>query len=69
MPTESVGDEIRTSFLSPSLPRTGERATRLVGNAVPDEIGALLGLPVNQVTIVHERGDLEFNGSDAVILN
>lgn len=38
-------------------------------NAVPDTVGAYLGLPVDPVDIVHERGDLEFNGTDTVILN
>ena len=38
-------------------------------DAVPAAVGAYLGLPVDPVNIVHERGNLEFNGSDAVILN
>ena len=38
-------------------------------NAVPEEISRLLGMPLDPVGIVHERGDLEFNGRDAVILN
>ncbi len=38
-------------------------------NAVPDAVGAVLGLSVDAVDIVHERGDLEFNGTDTVILN
>jgi agmatine deiminase len=38
-------------------------------NAVPDAVGAYLGLAVDDVDIVHERGDLEFNGRDAVIIN
>jgi agmatine deiminase len=38
-------------------------------NAVPDAVGSLLGVPVDHVDIVHERGDLEFNGTDTVILN
>lgn len=38
-------------------------------NAVPDRVADLLGLPVDAVDIVHERGDLEFNGVDTVILN
>ncbi len=38
-------------------------------NAVPVAVGEFLGLPVDAVPIVHERGDLEFNGSDTVILN
>ncbi len=38
-------------------------------NAVPDAVGEVLGLPVDPVDIVHERGDLEFNGVDTVVLN
>jgi agmatine deiminase len=38
-------------------------------NAVPDGVGEFLDLPVDAVDIVHERGDLEFNGRDTVILN
>ncbi len=38
-------------------------------NKVPDAVGAYLNLPVDPVDIVHERGNLEFNGKDAVILN
>ena len=38
-------------------------------NQVPAAVGAYLNLPVDQVDIVHERGNLEFNGLDAVILN
>ena len=38
-------------------------------NAVPDKVGEILGLPVDHIEIVHERGNLEFNGSDTVILN
>jgi PKD repeat protein len=32
-------------------------------------VGAHLGMPVDHVNIVHERGNLEFNGVDTVILN
>ncbi len=38
-------------------------------NAVPIEVGTVLGMPVDPVNIVHERGNLEFNGVDTVILN
>jgi agmatine deiminase len=38
-------------------------------DAVPVAVGALLGLPVDPVPIVHERGNLEFNGVDTVMLN
>ena len=36
---------------------------------VPIEVGSVLGMPVDPVNIVHERGNLEFNGVDTVILN
>jgi agmatine deiminase len=38
-------------------------------NAVPDKVGAMLDIPVDHIDIVHERGNLEFNGLDTVILN
>ena len=38
-------------------------------NAVPDKVGEILAMPVDHIDIVHERGNLEFNGSDTVILN
>ena len=38
-------------------------------NQVPSALGDKLGIPVEIVDIVHERGNLEFNGFDAVILN
>ena len=38
-------------------------------NRVPDHVAEYLGLPVDPVDIVHERGNLEFNGKDTVILN
>lgn len=38
-------------------------------DAVPAAVGSLLGMPVDAVPIVHERGNLEFNGVDTVILN
>ena len=38
-------------------------------NRVPSRIGELLGIPVDVVDIVHERGNLEFNGVDTVLLN
>jgi agmatine deiminase len=38
-------------------------------NAVPIAVGANLGTPVDHVNIVHERGNLEFNGVDTLILN
>lgn len=38
-------------------------------NAVPDNVGEILDIPVDHLDVVHERGNLEFNGSDTVILN
>jgi|GEM_PF-169544 len=38
-------------------------------NRVPIAVGAYLNMPVDKVDIVHERGNLEFNGVDSVILN
>jgi agmatine deiminase len=38
-------------------------------NSVPDNVGEILDIPVDHVDVVHERGNLEFNGSDTVILN
>jgi agmatine deiminase len=38
-------------------------------NSIPDQIGKLLKIPVDHIDIVHERGNLEFNGLDTVMLN
>ncbi len=38
-------------------------------NHVPNRVGELLNMPVDRIDIVHERGNLEFNGIDTVILN
>jgi agmatine deiminase len=39
-------------------------------DAVPIAVGGMLGgMPVDNVPIIHERGNLEFNGVDTVILN
>lgn len=38
-------------------------------NQVPSEVAKTAGLPVEVIDIVHERGNLEFNGVDTVILN
>lgn len=38
-------------------------------NKVPSRVGAYLNMPVDTIDIVHERGNLEFNGVDTVILN
>lgn len=47
----------------------GKDVTYAADDAVPPAVGALLDLPVDDVALVHERGDLEFNGVDTVILN
>ena len=38
-------------------------------NRVPGQVAEYLKIPIDTVDIVHERGNLEFNGRDAVILN
>ena len=38
-------------------------------NKVPKAVGEYLNLPVDHIDIVHERGNLEFNGVDTVMLN
>ena len=38
-------------------------------NKVPSAVRDYLGLPVDLIDIVHERGNLEFNGVDTVMLN
>lgn len=38
-------------------------------NAVPDAVAELLALPVEQVSMIHERGDLEVNGTDTAMVN
>ncbi len=38
-------------------------------NRVPDRVASYLELPVERIDIVHERGNLEFNGVDTVLLN
>jgi agmatine deiminase len=38
-------------------------------NVVPRRVAEYLDMPSDDVNIVHERGNLEFNGVDAVILN
>jgi len=47
----------------------GEDIPFAADDRVPVRIGELLSLPVRPVDIVHERGNLEFNGADAVLLN
>ena len=36
-------------------------------DAVPVAVAAYLGLPVEEIDLIHERGDLEFNGAGTVI--
>lgn len=36
---------------------------------IPDRVAAELDLPLEQVALVHERGDLEVNGSDTAIVS
>ena len=38
-------------------------------NQVPTKVGEYLNMPVDTIDIVHERGNLEFNGVDTVIVN
>tara|TARA_B100000676_G_scaffold312808_1_gene389061 strand:- start:1558 stop:2622 length:1065 start_codon:yes stop_codon:yes gene_type:complete len=38
-------------------------------NRVPNEVAEAVGLPVDHIDIVHERGNLEFNGVNTVLLN
>ena len=47
----------------------GENLSFTNDNAVPIKVGEYLGVPIDQVDIVHERGNLEFNGMDTVIVN
>jgi agmatine deiminase len=47
----------------------GEDVPYAHDNRVPNHVGQYLSLPVDTVDIVHERGNLEFNGVDTVVLN
>ena len=38
-------------------------------NALPDDMAALLNLPLEQVGLIHERGDLEVNGTDTAMVS
>jgi agmatine deiminase len=38
-------------------------------NAVPIAVADILGLPIENYDLVHERGDLEFNGEDTLIVS
>ena len=52
------------SFKVEMVPETIKRST-----ADHWDVGTIINLSVDHVNIVHERGNLEFNGVDAVILN
>ncbi|MEM9335722.1 MAG: agmatine deiminase family protein [Pseudomonadota bacterium] len=47
----------------------GEDIPYAADNRVPDRVAEILDLPVDRIDIVHERGNLEFNGDDTVLLN
>ncbi len=47
----------------------GDHIPFAADDAVPVAVGDYLSMPVDMVDIVHERGNLEFNGTDTVILN
>ena len=47
----------------------GSDVTFAKDNKVPLAVGDYLNMPVDAVNIVHERGNLEFNGVDTVMLN
>ena len=49
--------------------RFGSDVPYELDNLVPRRIAASLDMPLDEVRIVHERGNLEFNGMDTVILN
>lgn len=38
-------------------------------DAVPAAVAQYLGLQVEQIALIHERGDLEFNGTDTVVVS
>ncbi len=38
-------------------------------NRNPDDVAELLDMPLEQISLVHERGDLEVNGGDTAIVN
>jgi agmatine deiminase len=46
---------------------SGQYYTR--DNEVPEAVAELLQLPVEQVSMIHERGDLEVNGKDTALVN
>ena len=49
--------------------RFGNDIPYLLDDQVPARVANYLGMPRDVVNIIHERGNLEFNGVDSVILN
>ena len=47
----------------------GEDIPYGLDNRVPDQVARRLDLPVDHIDLVHERGNLEFNGVDTLLLN
>ena len=47
----------------------GSGVSYRLDNQVPVKVAQTLGFPVDVIDIVHERGNLEFNGVDTVMLN
>lgn len=47
----------------------GSQVPYLLDDQIPQRVAEYLRLPVDRTDIVHERGNLEFNGVDAVIAN
>mgnify|MGYP000850202354 FL=1 len=49
--------------------RFGDDVPHELDDLVPVRVAEHLGMPLDKVNIVHERGNLEFNGAGTVILN
>ncbi len=47
----------------------GSQIPSALDDRIPIEVARITGLPHESVAIVHERGNLEFNGRDTVLLN
>lgn len=47
----------------------GDDVPYALDDVLPDRVAALLNLPLEQVALVHERGDLEVNGVDTALVN
>lgn len=47
----------------------GSGVSYRLDNQVPVKVAQILGFPVDSIDVVHERGNLEFNGVDTVMLN